>query len=151
MILWTAACQASLSITKPRSLLRLKSIKSVMPSNHLILCRPLLLLPSTFPSRKTDSLPVSQFFALGVQSIGALASASVLPINIQDWFPLGLTGLISLYMTFKSLLQHHGSKASILQHSAIFIVQLSYPYMITGETIALTRQTLVHKMMSPAI
>ena len=82
LIPWTAACQASLSITNSRSLLKLMSIELMMPSNHLILCRPLLLPPS--------------IFAAGGQSIGVSASASVLPINIQEWFPLGLTGLISL-------------------------------------------------------
>ena len=89
---------------------------------------------------------MSQFSASGGQSIGASASASVLPMNIQDWFPLGWTGLISLQS--KSLLQHHSSKASILQRSAFFIVQLSPPYMTTGKTKALTRWTLVGKIMS---
>ena len=89
---WIAACQASLSITNSWSLLKLISIESVMPSNHLILHRPLLLLPSVIPSIR--SFPVIQFFASGGQSTGA--SASVLPMNIQDWFPLQLTGLISL-------------------------------------------------------
>ena len=85
----------------------------------------------------SGSFPVSQFSALGGQSIGVLASASVLPMNIQDWFPLGLTGWISLQPKglSKSLLQHHSSKASILWHSAFFIVQLSHPYMTTGKTI----------------
>ena len=91
---WTAACQASLSITTSWSLLKLMSIGSVMPSNHLILCHPLLLPPSFFPSIR--SFPMCQFFASGGHSIGVSASASVLPMNSQDWFPLGLTGLISL-------------------------------------------------------
>ena len=91
---WTAACQAPLSITNSQSLLKLMSIESVMPSNHLILSCPLLLLPSIFPA--WGSFPVSQFFALGGQSIGVLASASVLPMNNQDWFPLVLTDWISL-------------------------------------------------------
>ena len=91
---WTAACQASLSFTISRSLLKLMSIKSVMPPNHLILCCPLLLLPSIF--LRTGSFQMSQFFASGGQSIGVSASASVLPMNIQDWFPLGWTDLISL-------------------------------------------------------
>ena len=91
---WTAARQASLSITNSQNLLRLMSIESVMPSNHLILCHLLLLLPSIFPS--ISVFPVSQFFASGGHSIGVSASASVLPMNIQDWFPLGLAGLISL-------------------------------------------------------
>ena len=91
---WTAACQASLSFTISRSLLKLMSIESVMPSNHLILSRPLLLLPFIFPASR--SFPMSWLFASGGQSIGASASASasVLPMNNQDWFPLGLTGLI---------------------------------------------------------
>ena len=91
---WTAACQASLSFTIFRSLLKLMSIELAMPSNHLVLCCPLLLLQSFPPS---ESFLMSQFFTSGGQSIGASASASVLPVNIQDWFPfLGLTGLISL-------------------------------------------------------
>ena len=92
---WTAAHQASLSITNSRSSLRLMSIESVMPSSHLILCCPLLLLPSVFPSIRVF-FPVSQLFASSSQSIGASALASVLPMSIQGWFPLGLTGLISL-------------------------------------------------------
>ena len=90
---WTAAGQISLSFNISWSLLKLMSIESVMPSNHLVLCRPLLLLPSIFPSIRVFS---SQLFTSGGQSIGASASASVLPMNIQDCFPLGLTGLISL-------------------------------------------------------
>ena len=140
---WTAACQASLSITTSQSLLKLMSIKMVMPSNHLILCRSLLLLPSIFPS--TGSFPGSQFFASGGQSIGVSASTSVLPMNIQDRFPLGLTNFQG---TLKSLLQHHGSKASILQHSAFLMVQLSHSYMTTGTTTALTRWIFVSKVMS---
>ena len=88
---WTAACQASLSITNSWSLLKLMAIKSVMPSN---LCRPLILPPSIFPRIRVFSM--SQFFTSGGQSIGASAFITVLPMNIQDWFPLGLTGLISL-------------------------------------------------------
>ena len=88
--LWTAACQASLSFTISRSLLRLMFIKSVMPSNHLILCCPLLLLPSIIPSIRV--FPVSLNFASSGRSIGISASASVLPMNIQDWFPLEWTG-----------------------------------------------------------
>ena len=91
---WTAACQASLSITNSRRLLKLLSIESVMPSNHLILCCPLLLPPSSFPA--SGSFQMSQLFASGGQSIGVSASASVLPMNIQDWFPLGWTGWNSL-------------------------------------------------------
>ena len=120
---WIAAHQASLSITNSWSLLKLTFIMLVMPSNHLILCCP-LLLPSIFPSIRV--FPVSWFFASGGQSIGVSASTSVLPMNIQDWFPLGLTGWISLQSTgLSSLLQHHSSKASILLRSAFFIVQLT--------------------------
>ena len=91
---WTAACQTSLSFTVSRSLLRLMSIELVMPPNHLILCRPLLLLPSIFPSIRVF-FTMSQLFASDGQSIGVSASASILPMYIQDWFPLGLTGWIS--------------------------------------------------------
>jgi len=101
----------------------------------------------SFPASR--SFPMSQFFTSGGQSIGVSASTSVLPMNIQDWFPLGLTGL-DLHLvqgTLKSLLQHHSSKASILRCSAFFIVQLSRPYMTTGKTIDLTSQTFVSKGM----
>ena len=91
---WTAACQAPLSITNSWSLLKLTSMESVMPSNHLILCRPLLLPPSIFPSIRV--FPMSQFFTSGGQSIRVSASTSVLPMNIQDLSPLGWTGWISL-------------------------------------------------------
>ena len=91
---WTAARQAFLSVTNSQSLLKLKSIKLVMPSNHFIFCRPLLLPSSIFPS--IGSFPMSRFFASGGQSIGVSASVSGLPVNIQDWFPLGWTGWISL-------------------------------------------------------
>ena len=108
------------------SLLKLMSIESVMLSNHLILCHPLLLLPSICPSIRGFSK--SQFFASRGQSIGASASASVLPMNTQDLSPLGWTGWISLQSKglSKSLLQHHSSKASILQCSAFFIVQFTF-------------------------
>ena len=100
-----------------------------------------------FPA--SGSFPMSRFFASGGQSIGASASPSVLPMNIQDWFPLGWTGLISLLSKeFSSLLQHHSSKASILQRSAFFMLQLSYPYMTAGKTTALPRWTFVSKVMS---
>ena len=91
---WTAACQASLSIINSWSLLKFMSIESVMPYNHLMLCHPLLLLPSIFPSIKV--FPVSQLFTSGGQSIGVSASTSVLPMNTQDWSLLGWTGWISL-------------------------------------------------------
>ena len=115
--------QASLSITNSWSLLKLMSTESVTPSNHLILCCPLFLLPSIFPS--TGSFQMSQFFTSGGQSIGV---ASVLLMNIQDWFPLGWTGWMFLQSKgLLSLLQHHSSKASMLRCSAFFIVQLSHP------------------------
>ena len=114
------------------------SIKSVMPSNHLIFCHPLLLLPLIFSSIR------SQFFASGGQSIGVLALAYSGLISFRmDWF-----GLLVVEGTLKSLLQHHSSKASILQHLAFFIVQMSHPYMTTGKTIPLTRWTFVSKVMS---
>ena len=91
---WTAACQASLSITNSWRLLKLMSIESVIAFNHLILCRPLLILPSIFPSIRF--FPMSQFFASGGQSVGVSASTSFFPVNIQDWFPFGWTGWISL-------------------------------------------------------
>ena len=91
---WTAACQAYLSITNRWSLWKLMSIESVMPSNHLIFCHPLLLLPQSFPA--SGSFSVSQFFTSGGQSIGVSVSTSVFPMNTRDWFPLGLTGWISL-------------------------------------------------------
>ena len=125
---WTAARQAFLSFTISQSLLKLMSIESVMPSNHLILCHPLLLSPSIFPA--SESFPTSQLFTSGGQGIRASASASVLPMHIQGWFPLRLTGLIDLLAvqeTLKSILQHHNWKASILWCSAFFMVQLSHP------------------------
>ena len=140
-------CQASLSFTISQSLLKLRSIVSVMPSNHLIFCHPLLLLPQSFPASR--SFQMSQFFTSGTQSIGASASASVLPVTIQSWYPLGLTALISLLSKgLSSLLQHHCSKASILWCSAFFMAQFSHPYMTTRKTIALTRQTFVSKVIS---
>ena len=93
---WTAAYQASLSITNSQSLLKFMVIELVMPSNHLILCWPLLLPPSIFPSIRVFFFQMSQFFTSAGQRIGVSASASVLPMNIQDWFPLGWTGWISL-------------------------------------------------------
>ena len=111
---------------------------SVIPfSSHL----------QSFPA--SGSFQMSQFFISGGQSIGVSASASVLPMNIQDWFPLGWTGWISLQCKrLKSLCQHRSSKASSLWHSAFFIVQLSHPYMTIGKTIALTRLTFVGEVMS---
>ena len=121
------------------------SIESVMPSSHLVLCHP-LLLPSIFASIR--SFPMSHFFASGGQSIGVSASASVLPVNIQDWFPLGWTGWISLQSKGLSRVFFNiSSKASILWCSAFFIVQLSHLYMTTGKIIALITWTFVGKVM----
>ena len=124
------------------------SIKLVMPSNHLIPSSVIHFSSclQSFPA--SGSFPMSQFFTSDGQSTGV--SASVLPVNIQDLFPLGLTAWISLQSkgTLKSLLQHHSPKASIHRCSAFFTVQLSYPYMTTGKTITLTRRTLVGKVMS---
>ena len=131
--------QASQSFTISWSLLKLMSIELVMPSSCLILCRPLLLCLQSFPA--AGSFLMCPLFASDGQSIGA--SASVFPMNIQDRFPLGLTGLISLL----SSLQHHSSKASILQHSDFFMVQLSHSYMTTGKSITLTIWTFVGKVM----
>ena len=146
--LWTAACQASLSITNSRSLLRLTSIESVMPSKHLILCCPLLLLPSiflsirVFPNELVLHIRWPKHWSFSF-SISPSNEYSVLISFRMDWL-----GLLADQGTLKSLLQHHSSKASILPHSAFFIVQLSHPYMTTGKTIALTRRALVGKVMS---
>ena len=125
------------------------SIWSVMPSNHLIPCHPLLLPPSIFPSIRVFSNELVLCIRWPKYS-SISASISVLPMNIQDWFPLGWIGWISLQSkgTLKSLLQCHSSRASVLRHSAFFIVQLSHPYMTTGKTKAWTRQTFVGKVMS---
>ena len=121
-----------------------------MLSNDLILCWPFLLLPSILPSIRVFSNESSLHIRWPNSiSIWASALASVLPMNIHGWFPLGLTGLNSLQSkTLKSLIQHHILKASILWHSAFFMGQLSHPYMITGKTIALTIQTFVSKVLS---
>ena len=144
---WTVAHQASLSITNSWGLLKLRFIESVMPSNHLIVCGSCLLLPSIFPSIK--SFQMSQFFISCGQSIGFSASTSVLPTNIQDWFPLEWTGWISLQPRglLKGILQHHSSNASVLQGTAFLIVQFSHSYMTTGKTIAFTRWIFVDKVM----
>ena len=121
------------------------SIELVMPSNHLILCHSLLLLPLIFPIIRVFFLK-SWLFASGDQSIRASASASVLPMNIQGWFPLGLTALI--FLLYKSLIQNHSSEASILWCSAFFMVQVSHLFMTTGNTIALIIWTFFGKAMS---
>ena len=116
---WTAARQASLSITSSQNLLKLMSIESGMPFDRLILCHPLLLLPSIFPSIR--SFPMSQLFAWGGQSIGVSASASVLPMNTQDWSPLGWTGWISLQSKGLSIVFSH----TTVQKHQFFSAQLS--------------------------
>ena len=144
---WTAAHQTSLSIINSWSLLILISIELVMPSNHLLLCCPLLLMPSMFPSIRVF-FPFSQLFMSGGQSIGVSASL-VLPMNIQDWFPLEWTGLISLQS--KGLARVFPNIT--VQKHQFFGIQLSYSpaltsYLTTGKTIALTRWTFVGKVMS---
>ena len=145
---WTAARQASLSITNSQSLPKPMSIESVMPSNHIILCHPLLLPPSVFPS----------FRVFSNESVLCIRwpkywcfSFSISPSNEYSGlisFKMDCLDLLAVQGTLKNLLQHHSSKASILQCSAFFIVQLSYPHMTPGKNIALTRLTLVGKVMS---
>ena len=132
---WTAACQVSLSIASSQSLLKLMSLESVMPSNYLLLCRPLLLLPSIFPSIRVfsnESAPCIRWPNYWTFSFNISPSNehSGLISFRMDWLDL-----LAVPGTLKSLLQHHSSKASILWHWAFFIVQLSHPYMTTGKTI----------------
>ena len=144
---WITARQASLSITNSRSSLKPMSIELVMPFNHLILCRPLLLLPSIFPSIRV----FSNELALRIRWPKYWRfSLSIMPSNEHSGliFRMDYLDLLAVQGTLKSLLQHHSSKASILWCLAFFIVQLSHPYMTTGKTIALTRQTFVGKVMS---
>ena len=146
MILWTAAHQASLSITISRSLCKLMSTELVIPSNHLIFRHPLLLLLSIFPSIRVFSNELALWirwpkywsfnFSLTNEYSGLISFRI-------DWFHL-----LAVQGTLKSLLQHHSSKVSILRHSAFFMVQLSHPYMTAGKTITLTRWTFVGKVMS---
>ena len=143
---WTAVCQVSLSITNSRSLLKLMSTEVVMPLNQLILCHTLLLLPSIFPNIRVFSnesvlcirWPIFWGFSFSI-SVSSEYSG-LISIRI-DWLDL-----LAVQGTLKSLIQHHSSKASILQCSAFFIVQVSHPYMTTGKTIALTRQIFVGKV-----
>ena len=145
---WTAAWQDSLSITSSQSLLKLMSIESVMPSNHLILCLPLLLLPSIFPSIRVFSnesvlhIRWPKYWSFSF-SIGPSSEYLGLISFRMVWLDL-----LAVQRTLKSLLQHHILKASILRCSAFFIVQLSHPYMTIGKAIALTRWTFVGKVMS---
>ena len=135
-----------MSITNSWSLLKLMSIKSVMPSNHLIICHPLFLLPSIFPS-------IRVFFSESVLHIrwSKYWNFSISPSNEYSGlisFRIDWLDLLAVQGTFKSLLQHYSSKASILQHSTFFMIQLSHPYMTTGKAIAFTRWTSVGKVMS---
>ena len=145
---WTTACQVSLSITSSWRLLKFMSVQSVMPSNHLILCHPLLLLPSIFPSIRVFSnesvlhIRWPKYWSFNF-TISPLDDYSGLISFRMDWLDL-----LVVQGTLKSLLQHHSSKESIHWHSAYFIVQLSHPYMTTGKTRALTRQTFAGKVMS---
>ena len=144
---WTAARQASLSITNSRSPPKPMSIELVMSSNHLILCHPLLLLPSNFPNIRI----FSNESALHMRWPKYWSfSFNISPCNEHPGlisFRMDWLDLLAVQGALKSLLQHHSSKASILWRSAFFIVQFSHPYMTTGKTIALTRQTFVGKVM----
>ena len=148
MTQWTAAHQASLSITNSQSLLKLISFESMMLSNHLILCHPLLLLPSIFPSIRVFSnesvllirWPKYWSFSFNISSYNEYSE--VISFRM-DWLDL-----LAVQGTLKSLLQHQCSKASVLWYSTFLTVQLSHPYMTTGKTIALIRQTFVGKVMS---
>ena len=147
---WSAACQDSLSINNSWNLLKLMSIKSVIPPNHLILCRPLLLLSSIFPSIRVFSSgsalriwrPKYWSFNFSFSISPSNGYLGLLSFRI-DWFDL-----LAVQGTLNSLLQHYSSEALVLQHSAFFMVQLSYPYMTTGKTVALTIWTFVGKVMS---
>ena len=144
----TAAFQASLSIINSQSLLKLMSIESVMPSNHLILCHPLLLPPSIFPSIRVFSnesvlrIRWPKYWSFSFNISPSIECSGLISFRM-DWLDL-----LAVQGTLKSLLQHYSSKASILWRSSFFIVQLSHPYTTTGKTIALTRWTFVGKIMS---
>ena len=145
---WTTACQASLSITSSRSSPKLMSIESMMPSNHLILCSHLLLLPSIFLSIRVFSnestlrIRWPKYWSFGLNISPSNEHLGLVSFR-RDWLDL-----LAVQGTLKSLLQHHTSKASILWCSAFFIVQLSHPYMTTGKTIALTKWTFIDKVLS---
>ena len=142
---WTAAHQASLSITNCQSLLKLMSIESVMPSNHLLLCHPLLLLPLIFPSIRVFSnesalhIRWPKYWSFSFKISPSNEYSGMISIR------MGWLDILAVQGTLKSLLQHHSSKPSIFWCSAFFIVQLSHPYMTTGKTIALTSRTLLTK------
>ena len=145
---WMSACQASLSITNSWSSLKLTAIESVMPSSHLILGRPLLLMPPIPPSIRVFSnestlhMRCPKYWSFSFSIIPSKEHPGLISLRM-DWLDL-----LAVQGTLRSLLQHHSSKASILWCSAFFTVQLSHPYMTTGKTIALTRRTLVGKVMS---
>ena len=145
---WTVAHQASLSFTLSWILLQLLSVESVVPSNHLILCHPLLLLPSVFPSIRVFSnqsvlhIRWPNYWSFSFSVSPSNEYSGLISFRV-DWFDL-----FAVQGTLRSLLHHHSSKASILWHSAFFKVQLSHPYMTTGKTVALTRRTFVSKVMS---
>ena len=145
---WTAAHQASLSITNSQSLLQLMSIESVMPSKHLILCHPFLLLPSifssimVFPNESALHIRWPKYWSFSFNISLSNEYSGFISFR-ADWFDL-----LAVQETLKRILEHHSLKASILRHSAFCIVQLSHPYMTTGKTIALTRWTFVGKVMS---
>ena len=145
---WTAARQASLSLTNFQSLLKLMSIESVMLSNRLVLCHPLLLLPSIFPSIRIFSNELvlrirrSKYWSFSFSISPSNEYSGLISFKI-DWFDV-----LTVQRTLKSLLQHHSLKASILHPSAFFMVQLSHPYMTVGKTIAFTIWTFISKMMS---
>ena len=145
---WTAAHQASLSITNSWSLLKLMSVESVMPPNHLILCHPLLLLPSIFHSMRVFSnesvlcIRWPKYWSFNFCISPSSEYSRLISFRI-DWFDL-----LAVQGTLKNLLQHHSLKASILWCSAFFMVRLSHPYMTIGKTIALTRRTFFSKVMS---
>ena len=145
---WTTARQASLSITNSWSLPKLISIESVMPSNHLILCRPLLLLPSisasirVFANESNLRMRWPKYWSFSFSISPSKDHPGLISFRM-DWLDL-----LAVQGTLKSLLQHHSSKALVLSCSAFFIVQLSHPYMTTGKTLALTKWTFVDKVMS---
>ena len=147
---WIAARQASLSITNSRSSLKLTSIESVVPSSHLILCRPLLLLPPiplsirVFSNESTLHMRCPRYWSFSFSIIPSNEHPGLISFRM-DWLDL-----LAVQGTLKSLLQHHSSRASILRRWAFFTVQLSHPYMTTGKTIALTRRTFVGKVIASA-
>ena len=146
---WITTCQASLSITNSQSLPKLMSIDSVMPSNHLILCRPLLLLPllppsiRVFSNESTLHMRWPKYWSFSFNISLSNEHPGLISFRMMDWLDL-----LAVQGTRKNLLQHHSSKASILRHSTFFTFQLSHLYMSTEKTIALTRWTFVSKVMS---